>query len=160
MSVQEQNLAISHIRCVRSDLFLFSNTGLAKQLLSMWTILETMLPTYHGDVIAFQNNRQVRVNVGTTLVRRICNIQYFRRKLELYFPGYTCTRTVLFSFPGRQITNYNGLFQVMPPEDQEEKLGTDILNGEPFKLRTVEVSCHILKIIEILQNRCFLKVSN
>ena len=44
------------------------------------------------------------------------------------------------------MTNFNGLFQVSPTDDSEEKLGTDVLNGESFRLQTVDVSYKIIKV--------------
>ncbi|KAK3102394.1 hypothetical protein FSP39_011100 [Pinctada imbricata] len=38
-----------------------------------------------------------------------------------------------------QITNYDGLFQIMPVDEQSDKLQTDVHYGEPFVLKTVEV---------------------
>ncbi|KAK3101541.1 hypothetical protein FSP39_004322 [Pinctada imbricata] len=37
-----------------------------------------------------------------------------------------------------QIKYYDGLFQIMPVDEQSEKLQTDLDNGEPFLLRTVK----------------------
>ena len=48
----------------------------------------------------------------------------------------------------------------MPPEDQDEKLGTDVLNGEPFRLQTVEASCNILNFYQIVGFFSKLHVSN
>jgi len=38
-----------------------------------------------------------------------------------------------------QIENYDGLFQLIPLEDENRKLGFEIHYGEPFQLQTIEV---------------------
>ena len=48
--------------------------------------------------------------------------------------------TCKFSIIVAEITNYDGLFQIVPPEGVDDKLGSNIHYGEPFLLKTIEVN--------------------
>lgn len=59
-----------------------------------------------------------------------------------------------------EITNYDGLFQLVPPDGISDKLGSNIHYGEPFLLKTIEVNAlnHTRKDVNTLY--CSLLITN
>ncbi|XP_076091692.1 perforin-like protein 1 [Mytilus galloprovincialis] len=101
---------------------------------ALFRYCSSTISTYHCSLLSESEGNSAALKYGDFI--KVRNGDRFLALSQHYgiSPGLTIKPLTTVS----EITNYDGLFQLVPPDGISDKLGSNIHYGEPFLLKTIE----------------------